>query len=142
MSGPVSFPVTTFTTTTSTNFRCLSGFIVRAEPIGFIQRGTHRLLNASGQVIAALRSDVIDLTQFEGQFRTVCGLDEGQIEGVTSLLVTQVLPVNVPGGVPAPQPSPIDLRLLLLVLLLRPDLLQGISQSVLISQLQSAGVSI
>jgi hypothetical protein len=92
MSGPVSFPVTTLTTTT--NLRCLSGIIVRAEPFGFIQRGTHRLLNTSGQVIAALRSDVVNLTQFEGQFRTVCGMDEGQIEGVTSLLVTQVLPAN------------------------------------------------
>ncbi|HYF92148.1 MAG TPA: hypothetical protein VD969_07860 [Symbiobacteriaceae bacterium] len=92
MSGPFSF-----VSTTAFRFSCLTGFIRRAEEVGFLQRGTHRLVAADGRVIATLSSTVVDLTALEGQFRTVCGFDEGEIEGVTSLRVTQVLPV-APGG--------------------------------------------
>lgn len=90
MSGPVSF-----SSTISLRFACLSGIIQRAEEVGFLQRGTHRLVSATGQVLATLRSNQVNLFALEGQFRTVCGFDEGEIEGVRSLLVTQVLPPNL-----------------------------------------------
>lgn len=96
-------------------FVCLTGIIRRAEEIGIIQRGTHRLVDLSGRVVAALRSDQVNLFSLEGQFVTVCGISEGRIEGVLSLLVTQVLPANVPTAPPQPF---IDFRLLLFLLLL------------------------
>ena len=92
MSEPVSF-----SSTMSIRFTCLTGIIRRAEEVGFLQRGTHRLVAANGQVIATLSSTMVDLTALEGQFRTVCGFDEGVIEGVTSLQVTQVMPANAGG---------------------------------------------
>lgn len=101
--------------TVAGQFVCLTGIIRRAEEIGIIQRGTHRLVDLSGRVIAALRSDQVNLFGLEGQFVTVCGISEGRIEGVLSLRVTQVLPANVPGFTPQPF---VDFRLLLLLLFL------------------------
>ncbi len=72
------------------NLTCLSGFVVPAEQIGFIQRGTHRLIGVNGQVLASLRSNTIDLNALVGRFVTVCGVSEGVIEGVLSLNVTVV----------------------------------------------------
>lgn len=102
-----------------TAFTCLTGFIRRAEPIGFIQRGTHRLIDVNGNVIASLRSTQVQLSALEGRFVTVCGFSEGQIEGVLSLRVTEVFPVVSPTITPLPQ---IDLRMLLLALLLSTGL--------------------
>lgn len=100
------------------DFTCLTGIVRRAEEIGFIQRGTHRLVDLQGRVIAALRSNQVNLFGLEGQFLTVCGISEGRIEGVLSLLVTQVFPVRQPTVPPVPPPQQIDLRTLLLFLLL------------------------
>lgn len=93
MTGPTPVP-RSFTAGFTILFRCLTGLVVPAEQIGIIQRGTHRLLDANGRVIAALRSDVVNLNALVGQNAIVCGLDEGQIEGVTSLNVTQAFPIQ------------------------------------------------
>ena len=69
---------------------CLNGTVVRAAPIDFIQRGTHRLIDASGRQIAILRSTTINLVQFEGLLVAVCGIFEGIIEGLQSILVSNV----------------------------------------------------
>lgn len=69
---------------------CLNGILVRAAPIDFIQRGTHRLVDSVGRLIAILRSQTINLTEFEGQFVAVCGTFEGIIEGLQSILVLSV----------------------------------------------------
>jgi hypothetical protein len=115
-------PFSTVTTTSSVSFACLTGFVQRRPPVTIFQRGTHLLLDVNGNVIATLRSNQVNLASFEGRFVTVCGINEGQIEGVTSLLVTQVLSANVPGTTPFP--GQVDLRLLLLLLLLtNPNLL-------------------
>lgn len=122
------------------NFICLTGVVRRAEEIGIIQRGTHRLVDLSGNLLAALRSDQVNLTALEGRFVTVCGINEGQIEGVTSLRVTQVLPANVPGTFPAPQPQ-LDLRLLILLILLsNPALLRGFNLNLLLALLFGGGL--
>lgn len=105
-------------TTTSGSFTCLTGFIRPAEQIGIIQRGTHRLVDARGNVLASLHSNQVNLRALEGQFVTVCGFSEGRIEGVLSLNVTQVFSATVPVVTPPPQPISIDLRTLLLLLLL------------------------
>lgn len=68
---------------------CLAGFIRRAEAIGFIQRGTHRLTDDSGNVIAILHGDQVNLFSLEGRRALVCGIDEGMIEGFRSLLVVR-----------------------------------------------------
>jgi hypothetical protein len=91
MNGPTSFPGG-FSTGFSISFRCLTGRVVPAEQVGFLQRGTHRLLGANGQVMATLRSDTVNLNALVGQPAIVCGIDEGEIEGVTSLNVTQAAP--------------------------------------------------
>jgi hypothetical protein len=70
---------------------CLTGFIRRAEAIGFIQRGTHRLVDRSGNVVAILRGDQVNLFALEGRLALVCGIDEGMIEGFRSVLVRRVL---------------------------------------------------
>lgn len=117
MSGPTTFSGSTFLGGTD-GFRCMTGFIVRAEEFGFIQRGTHRLVTRDGRVLASLSSNRVNLFALEGQLRTVCGFDEGEIEGVVSLRVTQVLPVNVPGTFPPPTDGGINLALILLLLIL------------------------
>jgi hypothetical protein len=139
MSGPVSV-TTPFTVSASASlsFACLTGFVRRRTGLDIFQRGTHLLVDASGRVIAVLRSSQVNLFALEGRFVTVCGVNEGQIEGVTSLLVTQVIGANVPGTTLPPQQ--IDLRTLLLLLLLtNPNLLQGFGQNFLLSQLLSSG---
>ena len=81
------------------NTVCLNGRIQRAAPIDIFQRGTHRLIDITGRVIATLRSLTINLFLFEGQFVTVCGIFEGNIEGVPSILVTAIfnqIPPNCP----------------------------------------------
>lgn len=93
MNGPTPFP-RGFVTGFSIQFRCLTGRILPAEQVGIFQRGTHRLVDASGRVLATLSSDVVNLTALEGQPAIVCGIDEGQIEGVTSLRVTQATPIQ------------------------------------------------
>ncbi len=104
---------------------CRTGFIRRAEPIGFIQRGTHRLVDLSGRVIAALRSNRVNLFALEGQFLTVCGIDEGVIEGVRSILVTQVFPAGARTG-------QLDLRTLLLFqLFANPGVLRFLNPALL-----------
>ncbi|HWI52078.1 MAG TPA: hypothetical protein VNT01_08040 [Symbiobacteriaceae bacterium] len=92
MSGPVTF----FGTTVSggVRFLCLTGYVMPAEQIGFLQRGTHRLVAADGRVLATLSSDQVDLSALAGQWSTVCGIDEGEIEGVPSLQVTQAMPAG------------------------------------------------
>ena len=92
MSGPVTF----FGTAVSggVRFLCLTGYVMPAEEIGFLQRGTHRLVAADGRVLATLSSDQVDLIALEGQWSSVCGIDEGEIEGVPSLRVTQAVPVG------------------------------------------------
>jgi hypothetical protein len=69
---------------------CLTGFIRRAEAIGFIQRGTHRLVDRGGNVVAILRGDQVNLFALEGRLALVCGIDEGVIEGFRSVLVRTV----------------------------------------------------
>lgn len=112
----------TTTTTLRANFVCLTGVVRRAEEIGFIQRGTHRLVDLQGRVIAALRSNQVNLTALEGQFVTVCGISEGRIEGVLSILVTQAQSALQPTTPPVFPPQQIDLRTLLLLLLLTGQL--------------------
>jgi hypothetical protein len=119
---------------------CLTGTIARAEPIGIIMRGTHRLLDATGRIIAALQSNVVNLFALEGRFLTVCGIDEGVIEGVRSILVTQVFQPGAPTPAPAPPPAQLDLRTLLLFLLLtQPGLLRGIRPEILLAILFGLG---
>lgn len=115
MSGPVTFSGAV--AAGGVLFRCLTGFIVRREQIGFLQRGSHRLVAANGRVLATLSSDRVNLFALEGQFRTVCGIDEGEIEGVTSLRVTQVLPAGNAVVILPLSIRPINLRTLLLLLL-------------------------
>jgi len=111
---------------------CRTGIIRRAEEIGFIQRGTHRLFDLAGNLIASLASTQVNLFGLEGRFVTVCGTSEGGIEGVLALNVTQVLPATVPGAAPTPQPQP-DIRLLLLLLLLtQPGLIRTIRPELLL----------
>lgn len=93
MNGP-TFPGG-FATGFSVQFRCLTGRVMPAEQVGFLQRGTHRLVDASGRVLATLRSDTVNLNALVGQPAIVCGIDEGQIEGVTSLNVTQAAPFQL-----------------------------------------------
>ncbi len=136
MSGQVT--PQTVSGTAGTAFTCLTGFIRRAEPVGFIQRGTHRLIDVNGNVIASLRSTQVNLSALEGRFVTVCGFSEGQIEGVLSLRVTEVFPVVSPPVTPVPQ---IDLRtLLLLILLTNPNLLRGLRTDLLLILLLSTGL--
>jgi len=136
MSGQVT-PLTV-SAATDGGVICRTGFIRRAEPIGIIQRGTHRLVDVNGNVIASLRSDRVNLFALEGRFVTVCGFDEGRIEGVLSIMVTQVFPVGAPTVTPVPQ---VDLRtLLLLILLTNPNLLRGIRPDLLLALLLSSGL--
>ncbi|HWI64125.1 MAG TPA: hypothetical protein VNT75_19990 [Symbiobacteriaceae bacterium] len=90
MSGPV-----TFSGSQPARFRCLTGVVQQAEQIGIFQRGTHRLVAPNRQVIATLRSNQVNLTALEGRAAAVCGFDEGEIEGVTSLLVTFAVPLQI-----------------------------------------------
>lgn len=137
MSGTISSAVPT-TTTLALSVTCLTGFVRRAEPIGIVQRGTHRLIDINGRLIAVLRSNTVNLFGWEGQFVTVCGVDEGLIEGVRSLLVTQVFRANIPTT--QPQPQQIDLRLLLLLLLTNPGLAQQLPQGLLFALLSQSGL--
>lgn len=105
MNAPSPFPGS-FSTGFSIQFRCLTGQVVPAEQVGILQRGTHRLLGANGQVLATLRSDTVNLNALVGQPAIVCGIDEGQIEGVTSLNVTQASPF---GTTMMTQPMPLQL---------------------------------
>lgn len=114
MAGNVTATPVVSTTLRPVSFTCLTGFVRRRPQIGIFQRGTHLLVDINGNVIATLRSNTVDLFGLEGRFVTVCGTNEGQIEGVTSLLVTQLL--NVPSVTPVP--GQIDLRTLLVLLLL------------------------
>lgn len=66
---------------------CLTGLIRRAEAFGFIQRGTHRLVDWRGNIVAILHGDQVNLFALEGRLALVCGIDEGMIEGFRSLLV-------------------------------------------------------
>jgi hypothetical protein len=119
---------------------CLTGIVRRAEEVGIIQRGTHRLIDLSGNVIAALRSNQVNLFALEGQFVTVCGINEGRIEGVLSIFVTQAFRANVPGTVP-PFPGQLDLRtLLLFILFTQPQLLRGIRLDILLALLFGGGL--
>lgn len=118
------FTTTTTVGTTTGGTVCLTGVVRRAEEIGIIQRGTHRLVDAQGNVIAALRSDTVSLAALEGQFVTVCGVNEGRIEGVLSIRVTQAFPAFSPGFTPVPVQR-IDPRILLLFLLFtQPQLIR------------------
>ncbi len=87
------------------NTICLNGRIQRAAPIDIFQRGTHRLIDITGRVIAILRSFTVNLFLFEGQFVTVCGIFEGNIEGVPSILVTSIFNQNPPNCPPNCQPN-------------------------------------
>jgi hypothetical protein len=60
-------------------FVCRTGIIRRAEEIGIIQRGTHRLFDVAGNLIASLQSTQVNLFALEGRFLTVCGTSEGVI---------------------------------------------------------------
>ncbi|MDF2630036.1 MAG: hypothetical protein K0R39_3867 [Symbiobacteriaceae bacterium] len=93
MSGQVPFG-TGFQTSFSIQFRCLTGRVIPREQVGIFQRGTHRLVDANNRVLATLASDTVNLYALEGQGAIVCGIDEGQIEGVTSLRVTQAVPIQ------------------------------------------------
>lgn len=125
---------------TGSNFICLTGFVRRRAQVDIFQRGTHRLVDRNGNVVAILRSDRVNLNNLEGQFVQVCGINEGQIEGVTSLLVTQVFAANVPSVTPPP-PSQVDLRTLLILLLLtNPNLLRGINPGILFTLLLGTGL--
>ncbi|MGE5676204.1 MAG: hypothetical protein ACM3XM_20375 [Mycobacterium leprae] len=100
---------------------CLSGTVRPAPEIDFIQRGTHRLVNDYGAVVATLSAKQVNLTDWVGQSVTVCGIDEGIIEGVHSLQVTQVLhPGELP---PSGRPSPSLMMVPLLVWLPLPWLI-------------------
>lgn len=103
------------TVPTGGNFICLTGIVTPAEEIGIIQRGNFRLVGLGGNVIATLTSAGPNLAFLTGRLVTVCGLNEGVIEGVRSVRVTQVLSAQVS---PVPFGQNLDLRTLLLLSLL------------------------
>lgn len=104
---------------------CLTGRILQAPPTSQFAIGSHVLVDLIGNLITSLRSDTVDLSQLEGQFVTVCGVQQviqSLVHGrqvlltVTAVLAPQTVPV----------PTRIDLRrLLLLLLLTNPGLFQS-----------------
>lgn len=85
-------------------FTCVSGIVTPRPEIGIPFRGTHLLVDRAGRTIASLRSGTVGLDRLVGQFTTVCGILEPEVEGVRPLLVTAAFPgagiPQVPVGFP------------------------------------------
>lgn len=84
---------------------CLNGVVQDRPPVGIPYAGTHLLVGPDGRVIASLASAQVNLPALVGRNVTLCGFNQGIIEGVPALAVVEA-EATPPPAPPSPQGSP------------------------------------